>query len=118
MSDIPPLSQREQEHLTYLNVYMLYNEAKDKRLKYKRFGALFIIISGLVFLALMFSLESKIELLCLWIITIIYCVTMMIRADYKYCLYKNMLGVCDEFDLSELDEGDDEDDCNIQNISE
>ena len=118
MSNIPPLSQREQEHLTYLSVYMLYNESKEKRLKYKKFGALFIIISGLVFLALMFSLESKIEFLCLWIITIIYCVTLMIRADYKYDLYKDMLGICDEFDLSEIEEGDEQNDSNIQNISE
>ncbi len=107
---IPPLSQREQEHLTYLSVYELFNEAKIKKIRYKRLGCLFILLSGLVFLILMFSLESKIEFLVLWIITVIYCVVIMIRADYKYDLYKNLLGICDEFDLSELDdeEGEEE----------
>lgn len=102
--DVPPLSQREIEHLTYLKVYEKYNEFKEKRLNYRRYGSLFIILSAVVFLALMFSLESKIEFLCLWIVTILYCVAVMIRADYKYNMYKEMLGIADEFDIYEYDE--------------
>ncbi len=95
-TEVPPLSQREQEHLTYLNVYELYNESERKREHYRRYGTIFMLVSGLVFLALMFSLESKIEFLCLWIITVIYCVTLMIRADYQYDLYRKMLGISKE----------------------
>lgn len=103
--EIIPLSQSEQEHLTYLAVYEKYNEYKSKRLKYRTFGALFILLSGIVFLLLMFSLESKITFLCIWIITDILSVVLMLRADYLYNMYKEMLGKRDEFDdeiLSEL----------------
>lgn len=100
---IQPLSQAEQEHLTYLSVYEKYNDYKKKRVTWKRGGALFIIISGLVFLTLMFSLESKIGFLVLWIITIILCVAFMIRTDYMYNEYKNMLGICDEFDMHDIE---------------
>ncbi len=92
------LSNQEQEHLTYLAVYEKYNEYKQKRISYKRYGMLFIIISGLAFLVLMFSLESKIAFLCLWIISVIFCIVLMIRADYIYNEYKEMLGLRDEFD--------------------
>ncbi len=94
----PPLSQREQEHLTYLRVLRKYNDAKVKRIHYRRYGTLFILISAFVFLALMFSLSTKILFLCLWIVTVLYCVFLMIRADYRYHCYKEMLGIADESD--------------------
>ena len=94
----PLLSQREQEHLTYLRVLRKYNDAKVKRIHYRRYGTLFILISALVFLALIFSLSTKILFLCLWIVTVLYCVFLMIRADYRYHCYKEMLGIADEND--------------------
>lgn len=93
-----PLSQAEKEHLTYLRTLNAYNEYCEKRKKYKNFGFIFIIASALVFLTLMFSLDSKISLLCLWIATVIYCVVLMIRADYKCNQYKELLGIADEYD--------------------
>ncbi len=105
---IPPLSQREQEHLTYLMVLNEYNSAKHKRTSYRKYGALTIIISGIVFLALIFSLETKIEFLVLWVISILYCVVVMIRAEYRYNTFKNFLGIADEFDYYGMD--DDEED--------
>ena len=57
------------EHLTYLKIQKEYEEAKEKRLKYRRFGALFILLTGIIFLTLMFSLENKIAFLILWVIT-------------------------------------------------
>ena len=39
-TSIPPLSQQEQEHLTYLMVLDEYNIAKRKRNNYRRYGAL------------------------------------------------------------------------------
>ncbi|MBR2177057.1 MAG: hypothetical protein IJ861_08955 [Clostridia bacterium] len=107
--DIPPLSQSEREHLTYLRILEQYNEAKIKRTNYRRYGSAFIIISALVFLTLIFSLETKIEFLCLWIVVILYCVAVMIRADYKYHTFKEYLGIADEFDYYGMDEDDEED---------
>ncbi len=100
---IPPLSQQEREHLTYLKVLNEYHEAKDKRNRYQRICSVFIIVSALVFLALIFSLESKIEFMCLWIIVVIYCVIVMVRADYRYHFYKEILEFPDETDDDEND---------------
>ena len=109
-SQIPPLSQSEQEHLTYLAVLGEYNIAKRRRTNYRKYGALAIIISGIIFLALIFSLEAKIEFLCLWIITIIWCVAVMIGAEYNYHKLKEFLGIADEFDYFEISEDDEEPD--------
>lgn len=105
-SEIPELSQREKEHLTYLMVMDCYNEAKIKRTNARRYGSLFIIISGSIFLTLMFSLEAKIELLCIWIATILYCVSVMLKADYRYQNFKEILGVADENDYYGMDDDD------------
>lgn len=102
--EIPPLSQSEREHLTYLRVLEEYNIARDRRQRYKSIGVWFIIISGIIFLTLIFSLEAKILFLCLWIITILCCVAMMIRADYKYDTFKEYLGFADELDFIEKEE--------------
>lgn len=108
VEEIPPLSQREREHLTYLRVLGEYNIASSRRQSYKRYGAWFIIISGIIFLTLIFSLEAKILFLCLWIITILCCVAVMIRADYVYDKYKEYLGFADELDLIESEEEEEE----------
>jgi putative membrane protein len=92
------------EHQTYLRIKQEYENAKEKRLKYKRFGALFIIISGIVFLTLMFSLEHKIAFLILWVITDFYCAALMIRADYQYHRFAEYLGIEDEYTNNKKDE--------------
>ncbi len=102
--DIPPLSVREKEHLTYIMVTARFNEARNKRSSARKYGSLFIIISGIVFLTLIFSLDAKIETLCLWIITILFCVVYMIKADYNYYNYKEILGRADENDFYEMDD--------------
>ena len=103
------LSENEsKEHLTYLKIQEEYEDAKEKRLKYKRFGALFIIISGIVFLTLMFSLENKIAFLILWVISDIYCAVLMIRADYKYHKFAEYLGIDDEYMNHKKDEDEEE----------
>ncbi|HHZ05772.1 MAG TPA: hypothetical protein GX401_03120 [Clostridiales bacterium] len=108
----PPLSQVESEHLTYMRVKHRYDEFKKKRTRYNRYGLIFIVTSAFVFLALMFSLETKIEFLCLWIITILISVSVLIRTDYKYNWYKELLGLADEFELKELDDDQQEDNDN------
>lgn len=96
--DSLPLTQSELEHKVYLSVCEKYDEYRLKRIRYRKYGVLFIILSALVFLALMFSLESKVTFLVLWIVTIIFCVVLMIRADYLYYMYSAMLGKNDEND--------------------
>lgn len=88
-----------QEHLTYLKIKNDYEEAKRKRLSYKKYGTIFIIISGILFLTLMFSLDNKIAFLILWVITDFWCAALMIRADYKYHKYAEYLGVEDEYSI-------------------
>lgn len=96
------------EHLTYLKIQKEYEEAKEKRLKYRRFGALFILLSGIIFLTLMFSLENKIAFLILWVITDFYCAVLMIRADYKYHKFADYLGIEDEYTNYKKDEDKEE----------
>ncbi len=105
-NEIPPLSQSECEHLTYLRVLGMFNEMKAKRRDTRKYGTLFIIFSGIVFLLLMFSLDAKIEFLMLWILTTIYCIFLMVRADYQYHTFKELLGIADEFDYYDYDESE------------
>lgn len=104
MSTVSEIDNKE--HLTYEKIKKEYEDAKRKRLKYRHAGALFILISGVVFLTLMFSLESKIGFLILWVITDFICAAVMIHADYRYHVFAEYLGVEDEF--SEKAEDDEE----------
>ena len=81
------------EHQVFINVLQAYDEAKSKRDKYKKYGPLFVIISGIVFLALIFTLSKKIEFLILWVITDLICVALMIRAEYVFNQFKEILGI-------------------------
>lgn len=85
------LSQSEIEHRTFLMVSEKLMEYERKRLSYRKYGTIFIICSALVFLALIFSLEFKVLFLILWIVTILFCVALMLRADYMYDMYYRML---------------------------
>ncbi len=85
------------EHETYLRIMEEYENAKRKRLVYRRKGAAFIIISGIIFLTLMFSLESKIEFLVLWVASDFFCAALMIKADYHYHKFTEYLGIEDEY---------------------
>ncbi|MEE3403434.1 MAG: hypothetical protein VZR73_05070 [Acutalibacteraceae bacterium] len=55
-----------------------------------------MILSALVYLALMFSLPSKVFFLIMWIITILACVALMLRTDYLYNMYREMLELPDD----------------------
>lgn len=85
------------EHKTYLRIMEEYENAKRKRLVYRRKGAAFIIISGIIFLTLMFSLESKIEFLVLWVVSDFFCAALMIKTDYHYHKFAEYLGIEDEY---------------------
>lgn len=81
------------EHQVYLNVLSGYEEAKKKRNSYKTYGPLVVIITGILFLTLMFTLENKITFLILWVVTDLYTVALMIRAEYRYHQFQEMLGL-------------------------
>ena len=87
------ISQDEIEHLTYLRIQEEYESSKRRRLVYRKYGLLFIILSGIIFLSLMFGLESKIQFLVLWVASCFYCCALMIRADYRYHTFAGYLGL-------------------------
>ena len=55
-----------------------------------------MLISGVLFLALMFTLDDKIIFLILWVATVLYTVALMIRAEYKFQQFKYYLGLSDK----------------------
>ncbi|MFR4022030.1 MAG: hypothetical protein ACLTZI_02845 [[Eubacterium] siraeum] len=65
-----------------------YKAEYAKREKCIKVGILLIIISAVVFLALMFSLDSKTFFLTLWIIFIISGIAVMTRIDYRCYKYE------------------------------
>ena len=84
------------KELVFQNVARAYEEAKRKREKYKKIGPIFVLVSGIIFLALIFTLENKITFLIFWVITILYTVALMIRTEYKYHQFRKYLGLLDE----------------------
>lgn len=101
----PLLSEREIEHNTYLRVKYEYMEMKEKREKVNKIGIIFIAVSAIIFLTLMFSLESKLFFLVLWIITIIFVISYLIHNEYKIYRLRIYLGYEDE---NESEKNDDE----------
>lgn len=93
------------EHEVYENVLEAYEMYGKKRENYRKYGTLFIIFSAVGFLALMFSLESKISLLILWVITDYICAALMIRAEYRYHEFALLLGYKDtEFEEEDAEQ--------------
>ncbi len=84
------------EHKVKEEVIQIFEEARRKRDNYKKYGPLFILISGVVFLTLMFSLESKIVFLFLWVVSVLYCAALMLRAEYRYYKISKILGFVKE----------------------
>ena len=84
------------KELVFKNVARAYEEAKRKREKYKKIGPIFVLVSGIIFLTLIFTLENKITFLIFWVITILYTVALMIRTEYKYHQFRKYLGLIDE----------------------
>lgn len=107
----PLLTQREIEHNTYLRIKYEYMDMKEKRKKRNRAGIIFIPVSGIVFLVLMFSLETKIIFLNLWIISIFAAVAFLIRNEYKYYKMREYLGFEDNCNAGVKDDNNEE---NIQ----
>lgn len=100
----PLLSQRDIEHNTYIRIKYEYMEMKEKRDRVNKTGIIFIAISAIIFLLLMFSLESKLFFLILWIITILFVVSYLIRNEYKFYKLRLYLGYENESEKDNYDE--------------
>ena len=91
-----PVPTPEEEHLVYQRVEAAYKDAERKRRKYKKYGPLAILLSAIIFLALIIGLDSKIDFLILWVAAVLYCAALMIRAEYKCHKFRVMLGLTEE----------------------
>ena len=83
------------EHQVYLNLVNACEEAYRKREKYKKIAPIFVILSGIAYLALIFGLDSKIQFLILWVVTDLYTIALMVRVEYKFHKYMELLGQTD-----------------------
>lgn len=88
-----PRTAAEREHNVCLRVMYEYKLEYAKREKCLKAGILFILISGAVFLALMFSLDSKAFFLIMWIIFILGSITVITRIDYRCWKLERILGI-------------------------
>lgn len=92
------------ERQTFKKLQEQYGEFSRKRLRYIKYGLMSIFILPIVFLVLMFSLESKLVFLTLWIISIIACAAFLIIVEYKDYWYRKLLGLDEEPDDGGKDE--------------
>lgn len=88
-----PVTAQDKEHNAYLRLMHEYKAEYAKRERCIKVGVLLIIISAVVFLALMFSLDSKTFFLSLWIIFIISGIAVITRIDYRCYKYEKILGI-------------------------
>ena len=79
--------------MVFYNVVEAYRDAFKKRENYKKYGPLTVIITGILFLTLMFTLDDKIMFLILWVVTDLYIVALMVRAEYKLHRFRVILGL-------------------------
>lgn len=88
-----PVTIQDKEHNAYLRLMHEYKAEYAKRERCIKVGVLLIVISAVVFLTLMFSLDSKTFFLSLWIIFIISGIAVMTRIDYRCYKYEKILGI-------------------------
>lgn len=91
--DRPRIPAETQQQKTFSQLMDNYNEFSRKRPRYIKYGLLSIFILPFVFLVLMFSLESKLFFLTLWIVSIIASAAFLIVVEYKDYWYRQLLGI-------------------------
>lgn len=94
--DTDTFRETPQERRTFSKLQEQYEEFSRKRPIYIKYGLLSIFIIPIVFLVLMFSLESKLIFLVLWIVSIIACAVFLIVVEYKDYWYRQLLGLNDK----------------------
>ena len=93
-----PSTQQDYEHNAYLRLLHEYNNFVKKREKCRKVGIFVIISLAVLFLILMFSVDSKVVFLTLWVISIFISVFVIIRIDYRCYKYATILGIDDNDD--------------------
>lgn len=95
LDDVEPEPDFEQidRDMVFFNVVEAYLDAKKKRNNYKKYGPLTVVITGILFLTLMFTLDNKILFLILWVAIDLYMVALMVRAEYKLHKFRTILGL-------------------------
>ena len=90
-----PATQQDIEHNAYLRLMHEYHNFVNKRKKCREVGIFVIVSLAILFLILMFSVDSKIIFLSLWVISIFISVFVIIRIDYRCYKYAIILGIDD-----------------------
>lgn len=85
-----------------------FEEFSRKRKKYIKFGFISIVAIPIFLMILMFSLESKIICLVLWVSSIILIAAVIIAIEYKDFKYKKLLGIKHTPEEEEEEEKNDE----------
>ena len=93
-----PMYQQDYEHNAYLRLMREYHNFVKKREKCRKVGIFVIISLAILFLILMFSVDSKVLFLSLWVISIFISVFIIIRIDYRCYKYATILGIDDNED--------------------
>ena len=68
-----------------------YEDYSRKRKLYRTFSLWCIVVSALIMVSLMLTLEGKIVFLLFWIAVIIGCVSLMLHTDHQYEIYAKIL---------------------------
>lgn len=105
--DSDTVREMPQERRTFKKLQEQYGEFSRKRPQYIKYGLLSIFIIPIVFLVLMFSLESKLIFLVLWIISLIACAVFLIVVEYKDYWYRQLLGLNNEKESENTEEPED-----------
>ena len=89
----PALNIEAQKERVYRLILAEYQAYTQRRPTYIKAGLASILIIPMIFLVLMFSLESKIIFLVLWIISLIAIAAFLIYEEFKNYRYRNLLGL-------------------------
>lgn len=87
------LTQEEQKDRLYQLIVDEYSEYCSRRPIYIKAGLYSMVIIPLIFLVLMFSLDSKIIFLVLWIISLIAIAAFLIYQEFVNYRYRNLLSL-------------------------
>lgn len=94
------MSELQNEQSVYLKLLKSYANFRKSYTNLIKGGFLAILILPIIFLLLMFSLDTKILFLILWIISIIVCATFIIVIEYTDYHYKKMLNIPSNVDIN------------------
>ncbi len=87
------MNKSDDEKSVYIKLLNSYKNFRESYPKLIKSGFLAIIIIPIIFLLLMFSLDTKIVFLILWIVSIIICAIFIIIIEYTDYHYREILNI-------------------------